>query len=248
MAYATSFCYSKKIKNTEQIYKLLSLCQGVHPKNFSSRGKIIKDPLHRLLQYKSPTPGGKFVPRQTPGVSRQTLIPGGYLSKFLRNKLDILICPYIQICRISDYYMPEHVISGKIHAKLYRVIRRTSEFGTFLLRSLAFYKSPILLEFSSNGGLALRGWGLFSTKRLILQIIFHNSCRKSLLYLRLSTAQVTVQVPLLYPPSLSQKFNIFVTDSGPRFLLYMGQMLLTTSISYQWRQVYPDDTTTKRTR
>jgi len=47
-----------------------------------------------------------------------------------------------------------HVKSGKIHAKLYRVTRETSEFGTFLLRSLALYSSPILLEFSSNGGLA----------------------------------------------------------------------------------------------
>jgi hypothetical protein len=64
--------------------------------------------------------------------------------------------------------MPEHVISGKIHAKLYRVTRETSEFGTFLLRSLALYSSPILLEFSSNGGLAQGGWGLFSTKGLIL--------------------------------------------------------------------------------
>jgi hypothetical protein len=91
--------------------------------------------------------------------------------------------------------MPGHVISGKVHAKLYRVIRRTSEFGYILLRSLAFYKSPILLEFSSNGGLARRGWGLFSTISLILVIIFHYSCRKSLLYLR------------------------------PRFLLYMGQVL-----------------------
>lgn len=187
MAYATSFCYSKKIKSTEQIYKLLLLCQGVHPKNFSSRGKIIKDPLHRLLQYKSPTPGGKFVPRQTPGVSRQTLLPGVYLSSFLCNKLDILICPYVQICRISDYYMPEHVISGKIHAKLYEVIRQTSEFGYILLPSLAFYRAPILLEFSSNGGLAHTPWGLFSTISLFLQIIFHNSCRNSLLYLRLST-------------------------------------------------------------
>jgi len=36
---------------------------------------------------------------------------------------------------------------GKIHA----VIRRISEFGVFLLRSLAFYISPILLWFFSNG-------------------------------------------------------------------------------------------------
>jgi hypothetical protein len=141
-----------------------------------------------------------------------TCCPGVGLSSFLRNKLDILICPYIYLGSISHFYMPAHVISGKIHAKLYALIRQTSEFGTFLLRSLAFYKSPILLEFSSNGGLAQGGWGLFSTISLILVNIFHYSCRKNLLYLRPSTAQVTVQVPLLYPSSLSQKFNIFVTD------------------------------------
>ena len=117
-----------------------------------------------------------------------------------------------------------------------------------MLRSLAFYKLPILLEFSSNGGLAQGGWGLFSTISLILVIIFHYSCRKYSRYLRPSTAQVTVQVPLQYPSSLSQKFAKFVTDSGPKLLLYMGQMLLTTSISYQWRQVYPDIFTMKRTR
>ena len=77
-----------------------------------------------------------------------------------------------------------HVKFGKIHAVIrvfselyFRVWQCfTSEFG--------IYKSPILLEFSSNGGLAPGGWGLFSTKSLILVNIFHNSCRKSLLYLR----------------------------------------------------------------
>jgi hypothetical protein len=73
-----------------------------------------------------------------------------------------------------------HAKSGKIHAE----IRGTSEFGHVLLRSLALYKSPILLEFSSNGGLAHTPWGLFSTKSLILVIIFHNACRKYSRYLR----------------------------------------------------------------
>lgn len=35
--------------------------------------------------------------------------------------------------------------------KFMHVIRRTSEFGLFLLQSLAFYISPILMKFSSNG-------------------------------------------------------------------------------------------------
>jgi hypothetical protein len=83
----------------------------------------------------------------------------------------------------------------------------TSEFGTFLLPSLAFYKLPILLKFSSNGGLACTIWGLFSTKSLILENIFHNSLSQKFTILPPSTDQV----PTKYRPSSSQKFAKFVT-------------------------------------
>lgn len=87
-----------------------------------------------------------------------------------------------------------HAKSGKIHAEIrvfselyFRVWQCfTSEFG--------IYKSPTLLEFSSNGGLAQGGWGLFSTKSLILVNIFHNACRKSLLYFPPSTPLVPTKL------------------------------------------------------
>ena len=136
--------------------------------------------------YTSPTspPTLKIPKAHTPGVLPPNLTTGGRwivyfplgtccpgveMSSFLCNKLDILICSYIYLGSILHFYMPAHVISGKIHAKLYALIRQTSEFVHVLLRSLA------------------GGWGLFSTISLILVIIFHNGCRKSLLYLRLST-------------------------------------------------------------
>ena len=66
-----------------------------------------------------------------------TCCPGVGMSSFLCNKLDILICSYIYLGSILHFYMPTHVISGKIHAKLYALIRQTSEFVHVLLRSLA---------------------------------------------------------------------------------------------------------------
>ena len=122
-------------------------------------------------------------------------------------------------------YMP---LFGKLPSLSMFYFRVWHSAPAFLVMRL-IYKSPILLKFSSNGGLAHRGWGLFSTISLILVIIFHYNCRKYSRYLR-------------------HKCLLNLWRAMSQFLKYLWQMLLTTSISYQWCQVYPDDTTIKRTR
>jgi len=68
--------------------------------------------------------------------------------------------------------------------------------------------------------LSHRGWGLFSTKGLILENIFHNSLSQKFTILPPSTDQV----PTKYRPSTDQARH--------KSLLYMRQMWFLTSISY----------------
>ena len=83
-----------------------------------------------------------------------------------------------------------------------------TKYWTFCMRFLEKFMHLFTSVLGKYFLLSHRGWGLFSTKGLILENIFHNSLSQKFTILPPSTDQV----PTKYRPSSSQKFTIYATD------------------------------------